>query len=150
MASVQLDIGFDEIESSCTKRTYDYFRNIHEEHLENPWWLCADISATISKRTLLKWSAHLLLVSIWLFGWLLALAFSGSLFVGMFYLIYELMGIAGVVGILLLSLVLSVIFSILQQKKRRSLLSWSLQFSCEVFAILSKAFVNLWNQLARP
>ena len=117
MASVQLDIGFDEIESSCTKRTYDYFRNIHEEHLENPWWLCADISATISKRTLKKWSAHLLLVSIWLFGWLLALAFSGSLFVGGFYLIYELMGIAGVVVILLLSLVPSVIFSILQLKK---------------------------------
>ena len=37
------------IESSCFKRTYDYFRIIHEEHLENQWWLCADISATISK-----------------------------------------------------------------------------------------------------
>ena len=65
----------------------------------------------------MKWLAHLLLVSVWLFSCLLALAFSGSLFVGMFYLIYELMGIAGVVVILLLGLVPSVIFSILQLKK---------------------------------
>ena len=53
MASVQLHIGSDEevlpIKSSCIKRTYDYFRIIHEEHCENQWWLCTDISATISK-----------------------------------------------------------------------------------------------------
>ena len=121
MASVQLHIESDEevlpIESSCTKRTYNFFRSIHEEHLENRWWLCTDISATISKRTLMKWSAHLLLVSIWLFSCLLALAFAGSLLVGMFYLIYELMGIAGVVVILLWILVTSVIFSVLSLKK---------------------------------
>ena len=91
MASVQLHIGSDEevlpIESSSIKRTYNFFRSIHEEHLENPWWLCTDISATISKRTLMKWSAHLLLVSIWLFSCLLGLAVAGSLLVGMFYLI---------------------------------------------------------------
>ena len=65
----------------------------------------------------MKWSAHLLLVSIWLFSCLLALAFAGSLLVGMFYLIYELMGIAGVVVILLWILVTSVIFSVLSLKK---------------------------------
>ena len=121
MASVQLHIGSDEevlpLKSSCIKITYDYFRSIHEEQLENPWWLCTDISATISKRTLMKWLAHLLHVSIWLFSCLLGLALLGSLLVGMFFLIYELMGIAGVVAILLYILVTSVILSILQLKK---------------------------------
>ena len=69
------------------------------------------------KRTLMKWLAHLLLVSLWLFCCLLSLAFAISLLVGMFYLIYGLMGIAGVVVILLWILVTSVILSILQLKK---------------------------------
>ena len=56
-------------------------------------------------------------IAVWLFSCLLGLALLGSLLVGMFFLIYELMGIAGVVVILLYILVTSVILSILQLKK---------------------------------
>ena len=48
------------IESSRIKRAYDFFRVIRDENMENPWWLCTDVSATISKGKFIKWGAHLL------------------------------------------------------------------------------------------
>ena len=118
MASIQLHIGSDEEvlpnESSCIKRACDFFQIIRDESMENPCWLCTDISTTISKRRLLKWLSHLILFIMWVVLFLLHLALICGVVVFLSLSAYSLMGIAGVVGFWLLFLVtITVILTIL-------------------------------------
>ena len=102
MASVQIHIGSDEevlpMKSSCIKKAFDFFRVSHEESMENPCWLCTDISATISKGRLLKWVSHLILIMIWIVICLLSLALICGVVVFLSLSAYYLMGIAGIVA----------------------------------------------------
>ena len=102
MASVQIHIGSDEEvlpnKSSCIKRAYDFSRVSHEESMENPCWLCTDISTTISKGRLLKWASHLILIMIWIVICLLNLALICGVVVFLSLSAYYLMGIAGIVA----------------------------------------------------
>ena len=109
MDYIQLHIGSDEEvlpnESSCIKRACDFFQIIRDESLENPCWLCTDISATISKGRLIKWVSHLILIMIWIVICLLNLALICSVVVFLSLSAYYLMGIAGIVAFWLLFLV---------------------------------------------
>ena len=101
MASIQLHIGSDEEvlsnESSCIKKANDFFQIIRDESMENPCWLCTDISLTISKRRLLKWISHIILIMIWVVICLLNLALISGVVIFLSLSAYYWMGIAGIV-----------------------------------------------------
>ena len=105
------------IESSCFKRTYDFFRVIDDEIMENPLWLCSDISATISKTKLCKWLAHSLLLFCLFVSFLFGFAFFCSMVVFLALLVYYPMGIVGSVVFWLLFLVVLTIVLVLDAKK---------------------------------
>ena len=130
MDYIQLHIGSDEevfpTESSFIKRSYDFFRNIHDESMDNPWWLCSDISAwlcsdisaTISLRRLIKWVLHLILFTIWFVISVLGSAFFFIMVVLLVISVYDLMGIDGSVIFWLLFLVTLTTIFVLKRKGR--------------------------------
>ena len=85
--------------------------------LENPWWLCTDVSATISKGKFIKWGAHLLWHLFWLIALLFGFAFFCSMVVFLGLLVYCPTGIAGSVVFWLLFLVVLTIVLVLDAKK---------------------------------